>query len=67
MASFSVLFLIGAGYNLKNNAHVRVDVIYQRFNRKLKAWIDLTGSLIFLILGCYLVIKSSIPFVEASW
>jgi len=63
---FALIFLLGGGYTLRHNAHVRVDVIYQRLGRKARAWINIIGSLIFLFPGCYLMIRTSIPFVESS-
>ncbi len=64
---FALLFLLGSGCTLMRNGHVRVDVIYQRLSRRQKAFINLFGCLFFLLPGCYLVIKTSIPFVLNSW
>ncbi|SFM78980.1 TRAP transporter small permease subunit [Thermodesulforhabdus norvegica] len=64
---FAVLFLIGAGYTLLYDAHVRVDVFYQRFSKKTRAWINFLGCIFFLFPGCYLVIVTSLKFVAASW
>lgn len=64
---FSIIFLIAAAYSLKHNKHVRVDILYTRFSKKSRAWIDLFGSLIFLIPFCALVIWSSQNFVESSF
>ena len=60
---FAVIFLIGAGYTLKHGRHVRVDVFYGQFSIRTKAWVDLLGSLLFLIPFCLLVIWSSQQFV----
>ncbi len=64
---FAVIFLLGGGYTLSHNGHVRVDIFYQRLPRRGRALIDLLGSLVFLFPGCYLVITSSIPFVADSF
>ncbi len=64
---FSAMFLLGAGYTLKRDSHVRVDVIYHRLDKRAKALINLIGTVIFLLPGCYMVIKTTIPFVRASW
>jgi len=64
---FSLIFLLGAAYTLKDDKHVRVDVFYSRFSEKGKAWVNLIGSLIFLIPFCIVVISSSIPFVWNSF
>ena len=60
---FAVIFLIGAGYTLKHGRHVRVDVFYGQFSTRTKAWVDLLGSLLFLIPFCLLAIWSSKQFV----
>ncbi len=64
---FSIIFLIGAGYTLKQNGHVRVDLVYQRLSKRYRAWIDLLGCIFFLFPGCFLVIKTSVPFVVNSF
>ena len=64
---YALIFLLGSAYTLKYNAHVRVDVIYQRLSKRTRALINVVGCLIFLFPGCFLVIKTSIPFVESSW
>jgi len=64
---FGVLFLIGAGYTLLHDSHVRVDIFYQRLTERQQAWINLLGVLIFLLPGCFLVLDTSIPYTAASW
>ncbi len=46
---FSLIFLLGGAYALKHNAHVRIDLIYGRFSKRTQAWIDVVGTLLFLI------------------
>ncbi|NPA24675.1 MAG: TRAP transporter small permease subunit [Deltaproteobacteria bacterium] len=64
---FSVIFLIGAAYTLKEDGHVRVDIIYTKLSNKQKAWIDFLGTFVFLIPFCIIVIYASLNFIEASW
>ena len=64
---FSVIFLIGAAYTLKHDGHVRVDILYTKFSRKQKAWVDLICTFVFLIPFCIIVIYASISFVQFSW
>lgn len=64
---FAFIFLIGAGYTLLHDGHVRVDIIYQRLSIKGRAWINLIGVIFFLIPGCYLVISTSWHFVSNSF
>jgi len=64
---FAFIFLIGAGYTLLHDGHVRVDIFYQRFGFKGRAWINLLGVLIFLIPGCLMVILTSWHFVVRAF
>jgi TRAP-type mannitol/chloroaromatic compound transport system permease small subunit len=64
---FSLVFLLGAAYTLRQNAHVRVDVLYDRYSAKTKNLVDLIGSLVFLIPFCVLGFWVSWPAVANSW
>jgi len=64
---FAFIFLIGAGYTLLYDGHVRVDIFYQRFGFRGKAWINLLGVLIFLIPGCLMIIFTSWHFVVRAF
>lgn len=46
---FSLIFLLGGAYALKHNAHVRIDLVFGRLSRRTQAWIDLVGTLFFLL------------------
>jgi TRAP-type mannitol/chloroaromatic compound transport system permease small subunit len=46
---FAAIFLLAAGYTLRHNGHVRIDVLYGRWSARGRAWIDLFGSLVFLL------------------
>lgn len=56
---FALIFLLGAGYALKHDRHVRVDLFYSNFSKRDKAWIDLFGTILFLIPWCILIIYTS--------
>jgi TRAP-type mannitol/chloroaromatic compound transport system permease small subunit len=64
---FSVIFLMGAAYTLLTENHVRVDVIYSRLSEKKKAWINLIGTIIFLIPLCAMILYTSWNFVATSF
>ena len=64
---FAVVFLIGAAYSLKKDAHVRVDILYTKLSPKKRAWVDLLGTFIFLIPFSIMVIYSTTTFIESSW
>lgn len=64
---FAFIFLIGAGYTLLHDGHVRVDIVYQRLGKKGRAWINLIGVIFFLLPGCIMVIVTSWEFVYNAW
>ena len=64
---FAFIFLVGAGYTLLHDGHVRVDIIYQRLSRRNRAWVNLIGVIFFLIPGCWLVIATSWKFAANSY
>ena len=64
---FSLVFLMGAGYTLISDGHVRVDIFYQRLSVKGQAWVNLIGTILFLIPGCLLVIITSWKFTVNAW
>lgn len=64
---FAIIFLLAAAYTLKHDRHVRVDVIYVNVSEKTKAWINLFGSLIYLLPFSVLIIITSKNFVVNSF
>ncbi len=60
-------FMLGFAYALKHNAHVRVDVLANRFSKKTRASIDLGGHLLFLVPVCLCIIWFSWDYVVAAW
>lgn len=64
---FSLVFLFGAAYALRRNAHVRVDVVYSRLSARARSWIDLLGTLLLLIPFGVLLIWTAWPAVRNSW
>lgn len=63
---FSMIFLFCAGYTLKHNEHVRIDIITARFSAKVRAGIDIFGTLFFLLPMAGLIMWLSWPlFMEA--
>jgi len=63
---FSAIFLFCAGYTLLKNQHVRIDVISGRLSKRTQAWIDIFGTLFFLLPMAILIMYLSWPvFVQA--
>ena len=63
---FSAVFLFCAGYALLHNQHVRIDVISSRMSRRARTWIDILGTLFFLLPMAIAIMWMSWPvFVQA--
>ena len=62
-----LLFMLGAGYALLYDGHVRVDVFYREARSKTRAWTDFVGGLIFLIPLCIVTLYYSLSYVSNSW
>ncbi|MGB1297750.1 MAG: TRAP transporter small permease subunit [Psychrobium sp.] len=64
---FACMFLFGIGYSLKENAHVRVDIIYEKLGVKIQALINLLGTLVFLIPISLLIIYYGYEFANEAY
>ncbi len=64
---FSLIFLMGSAYGLNHDYHVRVDVLYARLGRRGRAWIDLIGSILFLVPFAGVMLWVSWGPVVRSW
>ena len=64
---FSMLFLLGAAWVLRENAHVRVDVLYARVSTRTQSLINIVGTVLFLMPFSAFVLWVSVPIVSASW
>lgn len=63
----ATVFMLGAAYTLKHNAHVRVDIFYHKFSPRQKALVDLAGSVLLLLPVCGFILWSSWGYVLDSW
>jgi TRAP-type mannitol/chloroaromatic compound transport system permease small subunit len=64
---FSAVFLLGAAHALRHGVHVRVDVLYERLRPGTRAWIDLVGTVVFLVPFAVMMLWVSFPAVLGSW
>lgn len=63
----ATLFMLAIAYTLKEGGHVRVDIFYQRFSRRGRAWVDLLGTLLLLVPVALFILISSWDYVMQSW
>ncbi|CCN34498.1 putative TRAP-type C4-dicarboxylate transport system, small permease component [Vibrio nigripulchritudo SO65] len=59
--------LFGLAYAETTNSHVRVDILYQHFSPRAKAWIEILGISLFLFPFVFVVFIHSLDFVYESW
>ena len=64
---FNLLFLLGAVWVLRLDAHLRVDVLQSRCPRRIRAWLDIVGTVCLLLPFCLFVFLFSLDFVLRSW
>ncbi|MHB1402640.1 MAG: TRAP transporter small permease subunit [Thiobacillus sp.] len=64
---FGAMFLLAAGYTLKHNGHVRIDIFYNRLGPRGQAWIDLIGGLLFLLPMAVLLAWLAWPMFHEAW
>ena len=62
-----MLFMVGAGYTLWRNGHVRVDILYREATVRHKALVDLLGVVFFLLPLCVLIAWLSWNYVIHAW
>jgi len=63
----ALIFTFGVAYTLKEQGHVRVDIFYSAMSERKRAWVDLLGSLLFLIPSACFIIWVSWDYVAVSW
>lgn len=64
---FAFIVLLGAAHTLRNNEHVRVDLIYGSVSPRARMWIDVVGIIFFLLPACLYLAWLSWPFFLQSF
>lgn len=65
--SYACVFMLGAGYALLHEGHVRVDIFYARWSPRGRAIVNLLGVFVFLLPWLALTAWMSLPYVGASY
>lgn len=65
--AYDLVWLLGAAFVLRHDAHVRVDIFYASRGPRTKAAIDIFGALFLLIPFCALGMLFSWDYVARSW
>jgi TRAP-type mannitol/chloroaromatic compound transport system permease small subunit len=64
---FGGAFMLAAAYTLSQNEHIRIDVVYGKFSRRVQHWIDLLGHCLFLMPFVLLMVYFLVPYVLMSY
>jgi TRAP-type mannitol/chloroaromatic compound transport system permease small subunit len=64
---FAAVFMLGAGYGLLKNSHVRIDFIAARLSPRARNWIDVGGIVLVLIPFCAICIALSWPMFTLAY
>lgn len=64
---FAIVVMFGASYTFKRNEHVRVEIFYLFLSERGQLWLDMIGTLFFLIPACLLLAYLSWPFFMQSY
>lgn len=64
---FAMVFLFGIAYALKEDGHVRVDILYDRFSPRWKGIINIAGTFLLLLPLSVLVIEGSVWYVQEAF
>ena len=62
-----VLFLLGISYALKHDAHVRVDLFYEKYSDKIKAWVNIAGVLFLIIPFSVFIFYTAMEFAQDAY
>jgi TRAP-type mannitol/chloroaromatic compound transport system permease small subunit len=64
---FAAIFLLCSGYTLLHNEHIRIDVVAGRFSRRTQTWIDIFGTVVFLLPMSLFILWLSWPIFINAW
>ena len=64
---FGAVFMLCAAWTLKDNEHIRIDIVVSRFSKRTRDWIDVLGHVLFLLPFVAVMIWLSWPFFWRSY
>jgi len=67
MYAFAAMFMLGAAGALRDDAHVRIDILRPRFGENGRNWIELAGAYLLLFPICMRIITTSEAGLTRSW
>jgi len=67
MYGHAIMFMLAAAWTLRENGHVRVDVLYADAGPRAKAAVDLIGAFLLLLPFMLVLAWFALPYVARSW
>ena len=67
MYMHGIVFMLGIAFTLKEQGHVRVDVLHEKFSRRTRTLIDIAGTVLFLLPVSIFILLTSLDYVSFSW
>jgi TRAP-type mannitol/chloroaromatic compound transport system permease small subunit len=64
---FAIAYLLGAGYVMLHDEHVRVDIVYSRLSPRQKARLDFILLFVFFFPSCLLIVYTTWPFFRNAY
>jgi TRAP-type mannitol/chloroaromatic compound transport system permease small subunit len=64
---YAIGFMLGIGYALQQDGHVRVDVLAERFSPRRRAWIELLGLVLIVLPLVAIILYQGWPFVTRAY
>lgn len=65
--AFATMFMLGAAGALRDDAHVRVDILRPRFGENGRNWVELIGTYLFLFPICLRILTLGEQGLSRSW
>ncbi|MEO0549470.1 MAG: TRAP transporter small permease subunit [Pseudomonadota bacterium] len=65
--SFATIFMLGAAATLRDDGHVRVDILRPRFSPRGRAVIEIVGSMVFILPIGYLILTTGAGMIARTW
>lgn len=63
----ATVFMLAAAWAFQADEHVRVDIFYREKSSRHKAWVNLVGTLVFLVPFCIFMLAIGWDYVAPSW
>ncbi len=64
---YGFYFIMLGGYALRHKAHVRVDLLIEKFSPRVKRWVEIAGYVIFFFPFTWVFMTKSYEFAMRSW